>query len=192
MLFKKEFKADKPKSSFLSKLYLTPLQRKGLLKWVLYSLLLILLSVLQDVVLSRFRLFGGTTDLVPCAIFLICIIEGSEVGSVFALISACLYTFSGTAPGAYSMIFITVLAIFVTIFRQGYLRKGFAAAMICAWFAIIVYEAAVFGIGLLLGLTIFSRWIGFVATTGLNLLITPLMYPIVLSISSIGGETWKE
>ena len=130
MLFKKEFKADKPKSGFLSKLYLTPLQRKGLLKWVLYSLLLILLSVLQDVVLSRLRLFGATTDLVPCGIILICILEGAESGSIFALIASALYLFSGTAPGPYSLVFLTALAIGTSIFRQAYLQKGLGAALL--------------------------------------------------------------
>jgi hypothetical protein len=187
-----EFRPDKPQVSWISKLHLTQLQRQALLKWTLYALLLLALSLLQDVVLSRFRLFGATTDLIPCAIILICIIEGSQKGSLFALISSCLYVFSGSAAGAYCLILITFLAIFVCIFRQGYLQKGFAAAMLCTVFAVAVYEAAVFIIGYLLGLTILDRWIGFAVTGGLSILCAPILYPIILSIASIGGDTWKE
>lgn len=187
-----EFKPDKPQINWISKLHLTKLQRSALLKWSLYALFLLILSLVQDVMLSQLRLFGATTELVPCAIFLICIMEGSEKGCVFALVSSGLYVFSGSAAGAYSMILITALATFVCIFRQGYLRKGFAAAMLCVIFAIAAYEMTTFVIGFLLGRTIPQRFIGFVVTAGLNILITPALYPIALSISSIGGETWKE
>lgn len=187
-----EFRPDKPQVSWTSKLHLTQLQRQSLLKWTLYALLLLVLSLLQDVVLSRFRLFGATTDLLPCVIILVCIIEGSHRGSLFTLISGCLYLFSGSAAGSYCLILLTFLAIFACIFRQGYLQKGFASAMLCTVFAVILYESAVFFIGYLLGLTILSRWIGFAVTAGLSCLCAPILYPIILSIASIGGDTWKE
>lgn len=192
MLFKKEFKSDKPYSGFWGKLYLTKLQRKGLLKWSLYALLLLALSLLQDVVLCHFRLFGATTELVPLGIFLICILEGAETGSVFALIASLIYLFSGTAAGPYSMVFITALSIAVTIFRQAYLQKGLGAAVLCTACAMLAYELLQFCMGLFLGLTIKERLIGFLLTAFLSCLPLPLLYPITLSIESIGGETWKE
>ena len=192
MLFKKEFRSDKPYSGFWGKLYLTQKQRKGLLKWSLYTLLLLTLSVLQDVVLCRFRLFGATTELVPMGIFLICILEGAETGCVFALTASALYLFSGTAAGPYSMVFITVLAVAVTIFRQAYLQKGWGAAVLCAAAAMLGYELLHFFMGLFLGLTIPSRLVGFLITTFLSSLTIPFLYPIILSIEAIGGETWKE
>jgi hypothetical protein len=187
-----EFRPDKPLVSWVSKLHLTKLQRGALLKWSMYALLLLALSILQDVVLCRFRLFNATSELLPCAIVLITVMEGSHAGSLFALISSCLYVFSGSAPGAYSLILITFLAIFVCIFRQGFLQKGFAAAMLCTVFAVVVYEAATFVIGLVLGLTFPERWFGFAVTAGFSTLAAPILYPIVLSISAIGGESWKE
>ena len=192
MLFKKEFKSDKPYSGFWGKLYLTHKQRKSLLKWSLYAALLLVLSLLQDVVLCRFRLFGATTELVPVGIFLICILEGAETGSVFALISSLVYLFSGTAAGPYSMVFISALAIGVTIFRQAYLQKGLGAAILCAAAAIFAYELLQFLIGLFLNLTIPQRLIGFLLTAFLSSLTIPLLYPVTLSIEAIGGETWKE
>lgn len=192
MFFKKEFKADRPYSGFWGKLHLTQKQRKGFLKWTLYGVLLLVLSLLQDVVLCRMRLFGATTELVPVAIFLICVLEGAESGSVFALVASLLYLFSGTAAGTYSMLFITALAIGVTIFRQAYLQKGFGAALICVFAAMLGYELLQFAMGLFLNLTISSRWIGFLMTTLLSCIAIPVLYPIALSIEKIGGETWKE
>ena len=72
------------------------------------------------------------------------------------------------------------------------MQEGFAAAMLCNVAAVVVYEAAIFGIGYVLGLTIAPRVFGFAVTALLSCLAAPVLYPIILSIASIGGETWKE
>ena len=192
MARKYEFQPDKPRVSWLSKLHLTRQQRGNLLKWALYALLLLVLSLLQDVVLCQLRFFGATAELIPCAIFLICVMEGAEQGGTFALVAAALYTFSGTAAGPYCLVLITFLAVFVCIFRQGYLQPGFAATMLCTVFCVIVYELLVFVIGLVLGVTIPSRLIGFAITAGFSCLAAPVLYPLATFIDSIGGESWKE
>ena len=189
---KNEFKFDKPYSNFWKKLFLTKKQRKGLLKWTLYSAFLIFISLLQDVVLCKMRILGATTELVPVGIFLICLIEGAESGSVFALVASLAYLFSGTAAGPYSMVVITVLAVLVTIFRQAFLQKGFGAALVCASTAILVYQLLQYLMGLFLGLTNPERIIGFLVTALLSTLAIPAIYPVALSIETIGGEVWKE
>lgn len=192
MAKKYEFKPDKPQMTLADRLYLTKKQRRQLLKWSLYALMLLLLSVAQDVLLSRVRLFGATTELVPVGIFLICLLEGLETGSVFALIASSLYQFSGTPGGTYSIVFITVLCVLVTLLRQAYLQKGFGSAMLLTALAMVLYECMVFGIGLFLGLTTLSRWGGFLLTAGLSLAVAPALYPIALSVGKIGGEVWRE
>lgn len=190
MAKQRDFKPDKPRSGFLSKLFLTQTQRRNLLKWTLYTLVLLVLSLLQDVLLCRFRLYGGTTELVPCAIFLICLLEGVENGSVFALIASLVYLFSGSAAGYYSVVFITVLAVVVTAFRQGYLQRGFSAALLCVAVALLVYEMLVYGITLFLGQIRPNAVIGFLVTAGLSLPAVPVLYPICLWIG--GGDAWNE
>ena len=192
MAKKYEFKPDKPRSGLLSKLYLTPKQRLSLLKWVLYTLVLLVLSVLQDVLLCRMRLFGATTELVPCGIFLICLAEGLENGCVMALVSSCLYLFSGTAAGNYSIVLITGLAVLVTFLRQSYLQKGFGSTMLCTCAAMLLYELATFAFGLFLSQTIPGRIGGFLLTAVMTLLTAPALYPLITAISKIGGNTWKE
>ena len=192
MAKKYDFRPDKPRSGLLSKLYLTQKQRRSLLKWCLYGLTLLVLSVLQDVVLCHLDIFGATTQLVPCGIFLICILEGIHTGSVFALVASLLYLFSGTAPGAYAMVLLVVLAVFVCVFRQAYLQKDFFSVVLCTAVGMLAYEMCVFAMGLFLGLTTGSRVIGFLITAVLSALAAPVLYPIAVSIRSIGGEVWKE
>ncbi|MBQ8797157.1 MAG: hypothetical protein IJZ56_03065 [Oscillospiraceae bacterium] len=187
---KYEFKPDKPRSGFISKLFLTQKQRRSVLKWSLYALVLVLLSVVQDVFFSRVRLWGGTTELVVCGIFLVCLLEGVEKGSVFALAAAFCYLFSGSAAGYYSVVFITVLAVLVTAFRQSYLQRGFGAALLCTAMAMLLYEVAVFLITVFLGLTRWGAFPGFVITAALSLLAVPVLYPV---FSLIGGnDQWNE
>ena len=192
MARKYEFRPDSDRKGLLQRLYLSQQQRKNLLKWVLYALLLVVLSVLQDVILTPIRLLGASTDLVPCAIFVICVAEGVESGSLFALIASLLYLFSGTAPGPYAMLFITLLAVVVSAFRQGYLRKGFAASMLCSGAAMLVYELALFVVGLFLDLTSPARFIIFILTAAYSMLAAPALYLLAKAISAIGGQSWKE
>lgn len=192
MAKKNEFRPDKPRAGVLSKLYLTQKQRKSLLKWFLYAMVLLVLSIVQDVILCRIRPLGATSELVPCGIFLICILEGLETGSVFSLVAALCYLFSGSADGVYSIVFITGLSVGVTYFRQSYLQKGFSAAVLCVSVAMFVYEIAVFGIALFLRLTTFGRIGAFLLKALLSVLAVPVLYPVCLSIGKIGGESWKE
>jgi cell shape-determining protein MreD len=150
------------------------------------------LSVLQDVILGRMRLFGATTELVPCGILMICLAEGLENGSVFSLIASSLYVFSGSSAGYHTIALATFLCVYLTYFRQSYLRKGFAATMLCTAVGMMVYELVIFMICVVFGQTRMSR-IGVSVTTGLlTLLAAPILYPLIRGISTIGGEAWKE
>ena len=189
-MFKKyDFKPDKTGNSVFSKLYLTQQQRRTILKWTLYTALLLLLSVLQDVILSKVEVMGATTDLVPCAIILICILEEAHTSAIFTLIASCLFTFSGGAPGPYCLVFLTALALIVSLLRQNYLAKRFSSAMVCCLLAFALYELLTFAMGLFLGLTAFRRILGFFITIALSLPAFPILYPICVSI---GGKSWKE
>ena len=193
MARKYEFKPDSENKNLLQRLQLTRQQRRGLLKWLLYTLLLIFISVVQDVFLSQLRNgLGATTDLVPCLIILICVIEGTQTGSVFALCASLFYLFSVSNLGPYVVFIITFLAVFVTSFRQGYLRRGFPAALLCVSTAMLVYEMLMFGINLFLKYTIASRVVGFLITAGLSIVAIPLLYFPVKAINGIGDDAWKE
>lgn len=189
---KYEFRPDKPHADLLSKLYLTKKQRMSLLKWLLYALVLLVLSVLQDVILSRMDIFGATTDLVPCAILLICVLQGTETGCVFGLVAAAMYQFSGMAPGYHVIVLLPALGILAAMLRQSYLRKGFSSDVLCAGVAVLLYELILFVICLVFSQTAAVRIGRFLLTGVLSLLLIPVLYPIATAIDKVGGETWKE
>lgn len=195
MLFKRknEFKPDRPYgSSILSRLYITKKQRLAIGKWLLMALALVMLSVVQDSIMSQARIFGTTTDLVSTAILMVCIMLDPETGCVFTLVSASLYEFSGSAPGAYVIALITGLGMLLAIFRHSFLRAGFGAVMLCTAVAVMAYQLILFAIGYFLGDTTFSRLPDFLVTGLLSLALMPALYPIFSAISKIGGETWIE
>lgn len=192
MAKKYEFKPDRPYSTWLNKLQLTKLQRKQALKWSLYALVLLILSVVQDVILCRVRFFGGTTDLVPCGIFIICILEGTDRGCVFALVASVLYLLSGVSPGPHVLVLITVLAVLASALRQAYLHPSLPAMMLSVLFAMTLYELGIFFVCLLLGQVTVGRLWHFLVPAALCLVVVLPVYPVAKAIGTIGGETWKE
>ena len=193
MLFKRkhEFRPDKDRS-WLTRLYLTKQQRLRVLKWLLITAALVFLSIVQDVIMSRIRIFGTATDLVAYGILLMCVILDPEVGCVFALVSSAAYQFSGSAPGPYVIALLTILGVIVAILRQSYLRYSFGSIYLGTVVAIIVYELALFLVGLFLEHTTVQALPSFLLTGLLGALIVPLLYPVFTAIGKIGGETWKE
>lgn len=187
-----EFKPDREGPDLLSRFSLTKIQRQRLLKWTLYGLILLFLSVLQDCILYDMRLFGSTTDLVPCAIIAICVLEGAEAGSSFALTASILFYASGSSAGVYAIPVLTFCALGAAIFRQNYLQKGFAATVLCTGVATVLYEMSSFVVALMLGLTFAGRFPVILVMSGLSTGAISLLYKIFIAIGKIGGDSWKE
>ena len=187
-----EFKPDPTGTNFFKKLYLTQVQRLRLLKWGLYALLCLLLLVIQDSMLSAFRFCGATTDLAAAVIILIAIHEGLEKGGLFALVASTLYWCAGSAPGPYTIAFITILTIGANFFRQSFWRRNFGSTGLCTAVTILVYELTVFGVGIFQGLTIWARLGVFILTAILSILVMFPVYFAVQAIGKIGGDSWIE
>lgn len=187
-----EFRPDPTGHNWADKLKLTPLQRKSLLKWGLYSAVCVAGLVLQDSMLARARLFGGCFDVTPALIVLICVLEGSENGSLFALLASMVYVFSGTGQGYYCIAMLTLTALLATVFRQSYLRRGAGSDLICVGGAMMLYEMGVFLAGMLQGLTYRARWGVFFMTAVISTLTAGAVYALLKYIGTIGGNAWKE
>ena len=187
-----DFKPDAAGATLLGRLYVTERQRKNLLKWFLYALLCLALSIVQDVICSRLNIFGATTDLIPCMLLLMCMIQGAQNGGTFTLIAAILYYLSGSAPGVYVIVLLPLLGILASVFRQAFLRQGFNSAMLCTGMAAIAYQLFVFVMGIVLRQTTFARLPVFIAAAVICLVTLPVMYPVIRAIGRIGGESWKE
>ena len=193
MLRKKhEFKPDRTDSGTLNKLYITKKQRLSLLRWFLLGLGLLVLSLVQDVIMSRFSILGATTDLVCGGIFLICLLISVDSSAVFALTASVIYYFAGFSPRVHCIIFLTALGVFLNILRHSYLKKNFFSVILCAALGLLAYELLCFFFALFVEQTSLRR-IGIACMTCLLTgAVLPILYPIFVSIGKIGGETWKE
>ncbi len=187
-----DFKPDAKVSTWSKTASMTLQQRQRLLKWGLYTGIIVLALVLQDVLMSRMTLLGGTTDLAVAVILLITVIEGTEVGSLFVLIASVLYYFSGTAPGAYCIGLMTFLGIAAVMFRQLFWHRSKGSILLCTAVALMSYELGLFVVGILSELTLW-RYLGAFVMTGLYSSASLLaFYPLIYKIGLIGGNTWKE
>lgn len=193
MLFRnKDFRPDKTEEGILSRIHLTRQQRYRILRWVLMGGVLLALSLVQDVIMSRVRFLGGTTSLLPAGIFIACMLMPAEEGSLFALLGAAFFYYSGASAGPQVIAVITALAILFSIFRHSYMKKGFLSNLVCGATVMMLYGILIFAIELFLGNTIPSRFSAALAGSAMSVAAMPLLYPIFASIEKIGGETWKD
>ena len=189
---KYEFRPDPSDFGILNKLYIPPRQRLLALKWVLYGIVCLAALIFQDSFLGRARLWGGFVDLAPCAIVLICVMQGAESGGIFALTASVVYVFSGSAPDPLCIALITTYGVLGAMFRENYLRRGFSSDWLCAAGAMMLYEISVWFIGVFFGLTYPGRIAVFAVSGGLSVAVMPLVYPLLSRIATIGGTIWKE
>ena len=187
-----EFRPDKQRMDWAGLVHITRQQRDRFLKWGSYTLLQLLLLVIQDVLMSKVSIFGATTDLMPCIILLITVIEGTDTGCIFVLCSTLLYYFTGSAPGPYTVALLPVLGIGACMFRQRYWHRNTGSIVLCAGIALMVYEMAVFGMGIFNGVTHWGRYFVFLGTGLLSWALMVPLYPLLHKIGLIGGNTWKE
>ena len=187
-----DFKPDVNRATWLKTTRLTAQQRQRLTKWSCYVLTMVLALVIQDTILSQFRILGATTDLVVSVILLITVLEGTEAGTAFVLPASLFYYFSGSAPSALCIALLSILGIAATMLRQMYWHRSKGSVLLCAALALMAYEMGLFVVGILYQLTWFGR-VGSFLMTGLysSLLLIPL-YPLIYKIGLIGGNTWKE
>jgi len=187
-----EFRPDRQRIDLARLLTLTNVQRQRFAKWGLYIAVILLCLVVQDVIMSQMSILGATTDLVPCVLLLIAVMEGTETGTLFLLFSSTLYYFSGFAPGPYVIALATFLGAGVTLLRQAYLHRNKVSLLLCSGVALLGYEIGLFAVGIFLELTHWGRLPAFVLTAGYTFLVMIPLYNVIYKIAVIGGSTWKE
>lgn len=179
-------------TTLVGKLFLTRRQRQVLLKWLLFWAGYLLLQVLQDVIFSRMRIFGGCPDLVPGYLLLVCLLQGPGSGGLFVLIAGVFRSLAGAVMGPVSLVLLTFAGIFLAAFRRAYLRQHFRSEIICCWLGLAVHQGLLFCLSLFLGNTSPDRWVAALGGVLGACLAAILLYPPVKAIGSIGGSPWNE
>jgi len=187
-----DFKPDVQKATWIKTTRLTKQQQLRLTRWALYILTVVASVVLQDVIMSQFSIFGATTDLPACAILLITVLEGTEIGSIFVLMASTLYYFSGNAPTAWCIFLMSVFGIGATLFRQMFWHRSKGSIILCTAIALTGYELGLFTVGIMTALTHWGRIPAFTLTAVFSCLALIPLYSLIYKIGLIGGNTWKE
>ncbi len=187
-----EFRPDSESTAFIKLLHVTPQQRLTLIRWTLYVLMVVFSITLQDVIFSRITIMHACLDLPATVILLLAILEGSEIGSVFVLVASIFYHFSGSAPGAYSVLFLSGFGTLASLLRQIYWHRSSGSIVLCTSIAILLYEIGLFVTGVFLGLTTLRYFMRFILTALYSAIMVIPLYPLCYRIGLIGGNTWKE
>lgn len=187
-----EFRPDRQENPFVKSLHFTKQQRQNLLRWGLLILTCVMALVIQDCIMSRIHLFGATTDLAVAAILLVAIQEGTETGSIYALLAGVVYFFSGSAPGAYCVALLTIPALLCGLFRQKFWRRSTGSLLLCSAIAMLIYELGLYGTAIFLGLTRWDRFSYFLLTAAYSILVMIPLYQLIHRIGCIGGHVWSE
>ena len=171
----------------LDKLYITPRQWMHILRWSLYSLLLLTAMLVQTVVLGNHTLFGAKPDFVPVVITCVCLREGAERGGLFALLGSIFWALSGADMGSVYIIVLTILPILGSLFFKRFLFSRYFPCLLLCFLTLFVQHSATFLLKFLYesidSSLYFSRLIPCVLV---SLLAQPLCYWLVKCIEKIG------
>lgn len=173
-------------------LLLTRNQRLVLLKWLTFTALFLLLQVVQDVIFSRVRIFGGCPDVVPAFLLLVCLTQEVSSGALFVMCCCVFRSLCGTVLGSASVAVLVFSAVLLSMLRQNLLWGQVWSVLVCTWLGLLANQAVIFGLGLFLGHTTISRIpaaLGGVLTAWAA---AAAFYPLVRLVGKIGGNTWKE
>lgn len=128
----------------LDKLYITPRQWLRILRWTLYSLLLLLLIMLQTVVFGNRTVLGIHPDLVPLALTCVCLREGPERGGLFALLGSLVWCLSGVDLGSARILLLTVVPVLGSLLCRSVLQNRFLPCLFFTLLTLLCEQSAMF------------------------------------------------
>lgn len=172
----------------LDKLYITPRQWLRILRWTLYSLLLLLAILLQTVVFGSRTLFGAHPDLVPVVITCVCLREGAERGGTFALLGSLFWYLTGAEQGSVCIVTLTVLPVIGSLLCRTLLADRFLPCLLLTFVTLFVEQTAMFLLKFFfdsLSGSFFVRSV--LPCVAVSLIAQPLVYWLVKRIAKIGA-----
>ena len=177
----------------LKKLRITRLQWRTIMKWALYAFAFVATLVIQSVILSRLLVFGTKVNLVPYFIGCVCVIEGPDSGSVFALIASLVWALSGGDLGFVSIAVLTCGGMGVGLLMRDLLHRRLLTCVICCFALSLCHDTAIFLLRLYLN-TVTARQYFRILIPGtiLGVLSCPVFYHLFRAIHRLGGSAWND
>ena len=117
---------------------------RNLIKWALYSLVFLVVLLLNTVVLGHRTFFGAKLSLVPVYVTCVACREGHESGGLFALAAGLVWALSGAAGGAMFVLMLPVAAVISGYFTETYLTRWLLPAMAGCLLALLLSEGGIY------------------------------------------------
>lgn len=173
----------------LGHFHLTVKQWFSILKWFVYSALLLMTIVVQSVIFARTPIFGAKLQIVPVLLCCVCIREGPEQGGLFVLLGSLFYSLSGVDFGSIMILLLTFCCVFSAVLCSSLLVNRFYTAAICCFLTNLLNEGLIFPFKIFLSdIAPANFWRVLLPGAALSLLAFPVLYPLVKAISRIGGS----
>ncbi len=178
----------------LQKLRITKKQWKNVLKWVLYAGAFAMTVVLQGVIFSRIPVFGAKVNLVPYFVGCVCIIEGADSGSFFALLASLAWALYGGDFGFVSVLVLTCGGMGLGLLMRDLLQKQILTCVLCCFVLCLCHDSAIFLLRLYLNTVAARQYFRILLpSTLLGALSCPVFYYLFGAIHRMGGNTaWNE
>lgn len=153
----------------------------------MYCLLFLTAVILQTVIWGKDGILGHTPDLVALVIITVCLIEGSERGGLFALITSTIWALSGIDRGPLQILCLTVLPVLCSHYGRKILSIAYVPELLSCILVLFItglleFFLRVFYDGIPSHM-FFTRLLPGILVT---LLFQPVAYWLVKSIEKIG------
>lgn len=159
---------------------------KNALMWVLYSVLFLLLVVLQTVVFGRVRFFDAKLSLIPVCIACVAMHCGAEAGALYGLCCGTFWCFTGVSGGALLIVLLSACGAVIGYLCDRYLVRQFLSALLMSLLALAVCQTVLFLFQWNLGTIPVSTIRVLPVQIGLSLLACPPVYLCAWAIRKVG------
>ena len=156
--------------------------------WALYSLLFLLVLLIQTVVLGDQRFHGAKLSLLPVAVVCITMFTGHEAGGLFSLLAALFWAGTGADDGSLSIVTFTVCGILAGYLCDAYYARHFFPALVMSLCALILHQSAAFLFKFYLNGMEPALWRWLPAQIGLSLIACPVLYLPCKLIRKAGAD----
>lgn len=157
---------------------------KKYMMWALYSLLFLLVMLLQTAVFGRERFFGVKLSLIPVVLVCISICRGHEQGGLFCLIAAFVWYLSGAEDGPVAILTLTVCGILAGFLCTQFAHRFLPSVGLC-FAALLIHEGAVFLLRYYLGAAEGMLFVWVLKTAVLSLPCVPVCYGLAKLIGKV-------
>lgn len=111
-----------------------------LFKWFWYAVAALPVWLLEDLIFSRFSLFGFTPVLFPLAAVTVAVLEGAAGGAGFGLALGVWWAAALPGTQVSAVLGTTAIGLLAGLISQYRLRSGYAGCLTCSLLALLAVE----------------------------------------------------